>query len=177
MEHLLIVETPRLLLINTTSDLLDTLLQKGTEGLASALQVSVVHDWTMFGLAPFEYVRMMLDKDPDSTPWWSWLPVLKSEQKLAGTGGFKGPPKDGMVEIGYEIIPELQGKGLATEYAAALIRMAFQHPEVTSVIAHTLAHENASCAVLRKTGFILGETIEDPEDGTIWQWRKLRPVP
>jgi hypothetical protein len=41
---------------------------------------------------------------------------------------------------------------------------------VTLVSAHTLAEENASVAVLRKSGFTRTTEILDPDEGAIWRW-------
>lgn len=86
-------------------------------------------------------------------------------------GGFKGKPnQEGVVEIGYEIIPNYRNQGLATEVAQGLIDYAFSYPQVQLVIAHTLAEKNASTKVLEKVGMFYQETINDPEDGMIWRW-------
>ena len=39
-----------------------------------------------------------------------------------------------------------------------------------AVVAHTLAEENASTAVLRKNGFVRAGDIDDPDEGTVWRW-------
>jgi ribosomal-protein-alanine N-acetyltransferase len=88
---------------------------------------------------------------------------------LIGIGGFKGPPADGAVEIGYEIAPALRGQGRAGAAAAALIETARGHG-CTAVIAHTLAEDNPSTSVLRRLGFTRTATIEDPDEGPIWRW-------
>jgi RimJ/RimL family protein N-acetyltransferase len=76
------------------------------------------------------------------------------------------------VEIAYGIAPEHQGKGYATEAAAALTDYAFRQREVRAVRAHTLPENNASTRVLTKCGFRrVGEVIE-PEDGLVWRWEK-----
>jgi RimJ/RimL family protein N-acetyltransferase len=79
-----------------------------------------------------------------------------------------------MVEIGYEVAESYRNKGLATEFASALIDFAFSHPQVTTVQAHTLAVENASCVVLQRCGMQKMETLEDPDDGLIWRWELKR---
>src|SRR5690606_15843119 len=43
---------------------------------------------------------------------------------VIGIGGFKGPPEDGAVEIGYEIAPALRGRGRASAAARSLIAIA-----------------------------------------------------
>lgn len=90
-----------------------------------------------------------------------------------GDCGFKGPPDaDGVVEIAYGVAPDHQGKGYATEAAAALTSYAFSSGRVRVVCAHTLPTPNASTRVLTKCGFKhLGEVI-DPEDGLVWRWEK-----
>jgi [ribosomal protein S5]-alanine N-acetyltransferase len=73
--------------------------------------------------------------------------------ELVGWGGFKGPPKDGVVEVGYEIAEARQGRGLATAATNAMVAEAFADDRVTKVIAHTLPERNASTRVLEKVGF------------------------
>lgn len=160
----------RLRFINSTPEILNKILE-GNDALAAYLDIKVPEKWTEFGDGPFKYVIKHIKKDPDSAPWWNWLPVLSDENLLIGNCGYKGRPKDGMVEIGYEVIPEFRGIGLATEIAAVLVDNAFNYPEVTHVIAHTLPHENASSKVLRKCGFNLVTEVVDPEDGMIWEWK------
>jgi ribosomal-protein-alanine N-acetyltransferase len=88
---------------------------------------------------------------------------------LIGIGGFKGPPVDGVVEIGYEIAPALRGRGRAGAAAAALVDTARRHG-CTTVIAHTLAETNPSTSVLARLGFARTEAVEDPDEGSIWRW-------
>jgi len=159
----------RLRFINSTPETLNKILV-GNDSLAAHLHIKVPENWTEFGDSPFKYVLKQLSSNPEEVPWWNWLPVLKDENMLVGNCGYKGPPKDGIVEIGYEVIPEYRGIGLASEIAAVLVDNAFNDPEVTKIIAHTLPEENASCKVLRKCGFEFVEEINDPEDGLIWKW-------
>ena len=42
--------------------------------------------------------------------------------------------------------------------------------DVVTVTAHTLAAENASTAVLRKSGFRRAAELPDGELGAIWRW-------
>ena len=109
-------------------------------------------------------------------PWIHGFNVVHRETGvLTGSCGFKGPPTDeGTVEIAYMINPDQQGRGYATEAAAALTAYAFTDDRVRVVLAHTLPEANASTRVLTKCGFHhVGEVI-DPEDGLVWRWEKLR---
>jgi len=77
-----------------------------------------------------------------------------------------------MVEIGYGVATEHQGKGYATEAAEALVNFAFSHGQVRVVRAHTRPEPNPSARVLTKAGFQrIGEAI-DPEDGLVWRWER-----
>ena len=93
---------------------------------------------------------------------------------VVGEGGFKGPPRDGVVEIAYGTAPAHRGKGYATQTAAALVEYALAFDEVSLVLAHTLPDSTASQRVLTKCGFQrVGEVI-DPEDGLVWRFEKRR---
>ena len=60
--------------------------------------------------------------------------LLRSTGEVVGTAGFKAPPSDGgVVELAYGIEPDHQGKGYATEAAAALAELALSCAEVRIV--------------------------------------------
>jgi [ribosomal protein S5]-alanine N-acetyltransferase len=107
------------------------------------------------------------------TPEWpGYFFVSSAHQSVVGNGGFAGPPTNGEVEIGYEIAPEFRRQGFATAATLRLLDIAFARPGVDAVIAHTLANENPSNAVLKKLGMrFMGEFAND-EVGAIWRWRK-----
>jgi RimJ/RimL family protein N-acetyltransferase len=109
-------------------------------------------------------------------PWTHGFSLVHRETGIAiGKCGFKGPPAaDGVVEIAYGVDPDHQGKGYATEAAAALVIYALGDSRVRVVRAHTLPEPNASTRVLTKCGFhYIGEVV-DPEDGLVWRWEKER---
>ena len=110
-------------------------------------------------------------------PWLHGFAVVhRDEGLIIGSAGFKGPPdEEGAVEIAYGIAPAYEGRGYATEAAAALVGFAFADARVRLVRAHTLPTANASTRVLTKCGFAhVGEVI-DPEDGRVWRWEKASP--
>ena len=96
--------------------------------------------------------------------------VDRSSHVVVGGCGFKGPPADETVEIAYGVGPTHQGKGYATEAAAALVTMAFASGRVRLVCAHTLPVPNASTRVLTKCGFRHVGAVMDPDDGLVWRW-------
>jgi RimJ/RimL family protein N-acetyltransferase len=114
----------------------------------------------------------LLENSGEIDPWIHGFTLIHQNSGTAvGTCGFKGhPDAQGMVEIAYAIDPEHQGKGYATEAAAALVRYALGSDEVHLVRAHTLPVVNASTRVLTKCHFQkIGEVI-DPDDGLVWRW-------
>ena len=116
----------------------------------------------------------LLEGSSPADPWiHGFVAVHRIDGNVIGGCAFKGPPgADGVVEIAYGVAPEHQGKGYATEAAAALVGYAFGHGQVRVVRAHTRPEPNASTRVLTKCGFRrVGEVI-DPEDGLVWRWEK-----
>lgn len=121
------------------------------------------------------YVYGIIENRPDEVAWWTQLFFEGDTGKLIGSGGYKGPPVNRVVEIGYEIAPEYRRQGYATGATVVMTRRAFETGLVDTVIAHTLPEENASTKVLRASGFEFVGEVEDPDDGRIWQWRADAP--
>lgn len=107
-------------------------------------------------------------------PWVCYLALEGST--AVGTCGFKSPPRDGRVEIAYFTFPDHEGRGVATTMASELIAVARRRDPTVSVAAQTLPERNASHRVLEKLGFVCAATIDDPEDGTVLEWRLVRTV-
>ncbi len=118
----------------------------------------------------------LFDESSPADPWIHGFRMKHCESgTTVGRCGFKGPPDaEGMVEIAYGVDPEEQGKGYATEAAAALVKYAFSDPRVRVVRAHTLPESNASTRVLSKCGFQRVGEVVDPEDGFVWRWEKAK---
>jgi ribosomal-protein-alanine N-acetyltransferase len=163
----------RIIYINSSVDIIEKILA-GDEALMTHLDILIPPVWTEFGRPPFQYALERIQNHSSDPKWWSWLPILVAENTLIGNCGYKGAPKNGTVEIGYEVAEDYRGQGFGTEMAVALIKNAFMYETVQEVIAHTLAEENASVNILRKCGFTLKEQINDPEDGQIWKWELAR---
>jgi ribosomal-protein-alanine N-acetyltransferase len=142
----------------------------GDEALGRALGgCRVAREWQGFP-ASVARLRDALAADADATRWGSRLFVVDAPRTLVGWGGFKGPPNDGRVEIGYAIAPEWQGRGLATAAVLELLREAYATPEVSAVIAHTLPERNASVRVLEKAGFG-ADGVQTQGATTVWRFR------
>ena len=157
-------------LVVADAPLLDAALE-GPRALERVLGAEVVDGWEVFPHA-IERVRGELGRDPGSARWGSRLFVAGEPPALVGWGGFKGPPHDGAVELGYAIAPAREGRGLATEAVRAMLREAFADPAVRAVIAHTLPEPGPSPRVLVKAGFAFtGDVVE--RGRAAWRFRIL----
>ncbi len=103
--------------------------------------------------------------------WYSHLIIDGDSNTVVGFGGFKGPPTDGEVEIGYSVAPNWQRRGHATAAAQLLIEKA-RAAGVTRVCAYTLAEANASTRVLTRCGLTMTEVVDDADEGRVWRWER-----
>jgi len=146
----------------------------GPATLERALGCAVAEEWEVFPGA-LRKTRDAVAADPGRTRWGTRLFVLDEPPTLVGWGGFKGPPRDGAIELGYAIAPAWQGRGLATAAVAELLREGFGAPGVRAVLAHTRAEPGPSARVLEKSGFACEGEVPDETLGTAWRFRLERP--
>jgi RimJ/RimL family protein N-acetyltransferase len=165
------IQTKRLQLVPCNQQILETIL-RGDSAIREELGFLVPNYWTEFGQPAFQFALKRVIEKPIVYLWWLYLPILKNGNILLGSCGYKGEPKDEMVEIGYEVAAEYRNQGFATEIAQALVNHAFAQTNVTKIQAHTLAEANYSTKVLLKIGFTKVDEIYDAEDGWIWKWEK-----
>jgi len=165
-ERLRILTSPRLTLVAATHALVASDLA-GRDALAGRLEAVVPENWPpdLYDRPAMEYSLAQLE-DPTCQGWSFWYLVLTDTNELAGLCGFKGRPDGrGSVEIGYSMLRQYRGMGLATEAAMRLIGWAFTHREVLEVSAETLPHLKSSIRVLEKNGMQL--TGPGSEQGVI----------
>lgn len=98
--------------------------------------------------------------------------VTDKNGKFLGRAGFCFIPEVNLYEIGYLLLPEYWGRGLATEIVTGLINYAFDNLLLDSVCARTVAGNDASDNVLQKTGFsYIGERAFNMNDRVfIWNY-------
>lgn len=113
-------------------------------------------------------------KSPCGQPWVSYLAADAMSEQVVGVCAFKHEPDDkGTVEIAYFTMPPHEGRGHATEMAAALVRIAAESGVARLVVANTLPEVNASTRVLERNGFQrAGEGVDD-EVGRTWRWERV----
>jgi RimJ/RimL family protein N-acetyltransferase len=89
---------------------------------------------------------------------------LAEARVLGGTGLHNRVGPDAR-EIGYWVRADSTGKGIATEFSAALTRVAFEVDKVARVEIHVVVGNGASAAVPRKLSYIHEATVRRPDPG------------
>jgi len=162
----IVLKTRRLVLRSATPQLAAADLSNRSD-FARLLSAYVPEDWPppLNDEASKTFTLTYLEENPDAAGWSTWYFLLpgkpEGSSQAAGIGGFKGKPSQGMVEVGYSMLPACQRLGLASEAVAALADWAFSHPGVQLVTAKTLPSLLASIRVLEKNRFhLLGQGSE-----------------
>ncbi len=126
--------------------------------LVSLLKSGLPPDWPppLNDEASARWIAAYLQAHPHAVGWamWYFIHDVDGARLAIGNGGFKGEPAEGMVEVGYSVVPAFQRRGYAAEAVSALMDWAFGHASVDRVIAETLPELEASQALLRKLGFV-----------------------
>jgi RimJ/RimL family protein N-acetyltransferase len=171
------IETARLrLLVNNPQHILALIESvEQFEALSGLRAAEGLRDFLVSDeVSPWWVARLKASTVPD--PWLHGFAVVDQQSGLViGNAGFTDAPDDqGMVEIGYGIVPSFEGRGFATEAAEALIAFALGDERVRTVQAHTLPVANASTRILTKCGFRhIGEVVTR-DDGVVWRWELIR---
>jgi len=163
-----VIRTARLDLVVATEKAVRAELESRF-ALAEALGAAVPAGWPP-ELYDDDAVRHSLNwllKHPSEANWgfYYFLEHAGTGERrlLVGAGGFKGSPDpEGLVEIGYSIVPERHRRGYATEATRGLLTFAFSDPRVHTVIGQTLTTLAASIGVLEKAGLRFAGAGTDP---------------
>ncbi len=101
-------------------------------------------------------------------PWIGYY--VEENNNLVGSAGFKGPPINGTVEIAYGTFEEYRKQGIGTAICKKLVELSLNTDPSIKITATTFQKENFSARVLKKNNFVCVGTLNDPEDGEVWQW-------
>ncbi|MDJ1137433.1 GNAT family protein [Streptomyces iconiensis] len=114
----------------------------------------------------WRYRLGQMASDPEGAAWCVRQLVLNEEGVAVGHGGFHGPPdENGMVEVGYAVVPEHRRQGYARATLTELLRRATEAPGVRTVRATLTPDNAASLATLAPFGFSHVGEQWDEEDG------------
>ena len=97
-------------------------LVEGQGAFTERFGITVVPGWAVY---PEAIVRGLDAARRGDDPAWGTHLFFDDDGALVGFGGFKGPPTaEGVVELGYAVAPERQGRGIATAVVTELVSRA-----------------------------------------------------
>jgi ribosomal-protein-alanine N-acetyltransferase len=121
-------------------------------------------------------------QEADAWMWWTfWQVVVALEGETVGLVDFKGPPgPEGGVAIGCSFAPAHWNRGYATEAVGPLVAWALGHSSVRFITADTDGANVRAHRVLRKLGFVSGQTLaggpsHHGDAGDLLAWRLVKP--
>ena len=90
-----------------------------------------------------------------------WIFFDKETEVFVGRGGIRRVVVNNRkeVELGYALMPEFWGKGLAVEIGEKALSIAFDEFFYPSVVAYTLVTNKKSERVMQKIGFVFEKNI------------------
>ncbi len=100
-----------------------------------------------------------------------WIGYYAEENgDLVGSAGFKGKPTNGTIEIAYGTFEKYRRQGIGTKICKHLVELSLKTDSSIKITARTLPEENFSTRILKANNFIFIGTVNDPEDGQVWEW-------
>ncbi|MFL6027517.1 MAG: GNAT family N-acetyltransferase [Friedmanniella sp.] len=125
-------------------------------------EVFVAPDW----VGTWRFRSRQVRTDPAAADWITGAVWDADLRQVVGKAGFHGPPDaDGLVEVGYAVVPELRRRGYGRATLEVLLRRAGREPAVRRVRASVRPDNVASLNLIGGYGFVrVGEQWDD-EDG------------
>lgn len=112
--------------------------------------------------------------DFDSVGYGRWGCYLKESGALIGFCGLKYLADRGLTDVGYRLMPDYWGRGLATEACEATLAFGLEQLQLPEIWAFVLPANIASRRVLEKVGMRRRE--DGSEDGeAVWQFSLSLP--
>ena len=153
----------------------------GNAALEVSLRCRVPADWPpeLYDAAALKWTLDRLTAaDCPSGDWYLHYFATRADddtpRELVGAGGYAGAPDaQGVVEIGYSVVPSQRRRGYASDATRTLVRHAFDDPRVTMVVAQTLPDSRPSIGVLESCGFTFAG--EGSEPGVV-RYERSRPA-
>lgn len=100
--------------------------------------------------------------------------VHKRDKKVIGFSGLKYESEFNATDIGYRILPQYWGKGLATESALPFIFYGFQVLKLPKIVGVAYNENKASCKVLENLGLQLIKEGDFFNEGLTAKWYELK---
>jgi ribosomal-protein-alanine N-acetyltransferase len=110
-----------------------------------------------------EHIAMINEKIDDNIAI-NWVITLKDNPQLIGIiGHYRIQTENYRAEIGYMILPQYHGKGIAAEAIKAVVEYGFEEMQLHSIEAIIDPENQASEKVLLKSGFVKEAHIKENE--------------
>jgi RimJ/RimL family protein N-acetyltransferase len=134
-----VLDTPRLRLVPLSLDVAEAILY-GERPAGQAWATDYPTEAALIG-ASMVVTAVAHSRDPG--PWTVHQVFRRDTGEAIGSGGYAmtPPDADGVVRVGYSLVPSERGHGFAAEAVRALVDFARSQPGVTRVVAET-AHTN-----------------------------------
>jgi len=146
-----VLTTERLLLRRVT--------QEDSEAVLAGYSDRRVYQFMSVAYHNIEEIKVQLDwyeslLSDQSGIWWGIC--LKESGQMIGNGGFHDwHHQHRKAELGYWLMPEFQGRGLASEAIIAMTNYGFERMYLHRIEAEVETENKASSALLRKMDFTL----------------------
>ncbi len=154
--------TSRLRLVAVTSEYLNA-ESIHVQNLGPLLDARIPAEWPdeNWDANVFAIIQQQFAQHPNTCGWHRYVVLPGNDPVLIG--GLGAFPKNGdEAEVGYNILPNWQSNGYATEGVQALIQLLFEQG-VRSVIAHTTRNTHASIRVMEKCGLVYESPGEEAD--------------
>jgi [ribosomal protein S5]-alanine N-acetyltransferase len=165
-----IIRTDRLDLIPAPTEFIE-LLVANEYGRAGDLSNLIVPDgWPHDddARAGLSFHLKALQRNAAELLWRIRLIALRSNRTVVGSINLKGlPDENGMVEIGWGVIPAYRRQGIAMEASEAVIKWISAQPKVRRIIATIPADNRASIHVAERLG--MNATEESRRHLPVWE--------
>ncbi len=170
------VVTPRLDLIAITPAAL--LSEKAGDGrLGEWIKCVVLANWPPEHWEPhvLDVLLAQYELVPEQMAWHRYMALREADGRrtlIGALGSFWREAAPAECEMGWGVLPEFEGRGLATEAARALIEVIRESEGIESVVAHTFPRLRGSVRVMEKCGFVYEGPGE--EEGSVRYRLRLR---
>jgi RimJ/RimL family protein N-acetyltransferase len=108
-----------------------------------------------------------------------WILRERRDQRFVGRSAIRHVELDGKdeIEVGYALMRQYWGRGLATEVAREMIKLAFSSLRITDLVAFTLRENVASRRVMEKAGGIYErDIVHADQPHVLYRFRPSSPV-
>lgn len=163
------VRSPRLELPVLTVPQYDRLIAGDRAPVGTELGAELGAQWLADARWLIGMRREQLRQHPEHELWLIRPVIRREERELPEAIGYvnfhAAPDENGMVEIGYAILPAWRHRGYATEAARAALSWASADPRVRTLRASVSPDNEASRRLVASLGFVQTGEQWDPDDG------------